>query len=133
MALFSSAADTFVFSFLIRRFLFREGRSTTEMLPAQEAWRTSGEALFTGVRGRGILRTSPFGDSRKSVCGIPHIHALRGPETSTYLVRRRGWRSWPHVRCRIRRGGAWRGRRLASRVGPRVPSAPPTPPAGRAR
>jgi hypothetical protein len=42
MALFSSAADTFVFSFLIRRFLFREGRSTTEMLPAQEAWRISG-------------------------------------------------------------------------------------------
>src|SRR5215218_6269604 len=58
MALFSSAADTFVFSFLIRRFLFREGRSTTEMLPAQEAWRISGEGLFTGVRGRGILRSS---------------------------------------------------------------------------
>jgi hypothetical protein len=55
MALFSSGADTFVFSFLIRRFLFREGRSTTEMLPAQEAWRISGEGLFTGVRGRGIL------------------------------------------------------------------------------
>src|SRR5215208_3713973 len=41
MALFSTAADTFVFSFLIRRFLFREGRSTTEMLPAKEAWRIS--------------------------------------------------------------------------------------------
>src|SRR5215208_7780816 len=58
MALFSSAADTFVFSFPIRRLLFREGHSTTEMLPAQEAWRISGEGLFTGVRGRGILRSS---------------------------------------------------------------------------
>src|SRR5215208_2089820 len=37
------------------------------MLPAQEAWRISGEALFTRVRGRGIVRTSPFGHSRKFV------------------------------------------------------------------
>src|SRR5215208_2617640 len=68
IALFSSAADTFVFSFLIRRFLFREGRSTTEMLPAKEAWRISGEGLFTGVRRRrfcelridGVLRSLPL-------------------------------------------------------------------------
>src|SRR5215212_8426074 len=65
MALFSSAADTFVFSFPIRRFLFRESRSTTEMLPAQEAWRISGEGLFTEVRGKRILRTSPLRHSTK--------------------------------------------------------------------
>src|ERR671912_49190 len=57
MALFSSAVDTFLFSFPIRCFLFRKHRSTTEMLPAQEAWRISGEGLFTRVRGRGILGT----------------------------------------------------------------------------
>jgi hypothetical protein len=28
------------------------------MLPAEEAWRISGEALFTRVRGMGILRSS---------------------------------------------------------------------------
>src|SRR5215217_71566 len=56
MALFSSAADTFVFSFPIRRFLFRESRSTTEMLPAQEAWRISGEGLFTGVHGETVWK-----------------------------------------------------------------------------
>jgi hypothetical protein len=54
MASFPSAADTFLFSFPIRRFLFREGRSTTEMLPAQEAWRIPGEGLFTGVRGETV-------------------------------------------------------------------------------
>src|SRR5215213_2221662 len=67
MALFSSAADTFVFSFLTPRFLFREGRSTTEMLPAQEAWRICGEGLFTGVRGRGILRSSSKQSSSRSL------------------------------------------------------------------
>jgi hypothetical protein len=34
MALFSSAVDTFVFSFPIRCILLRKHRSTTEMLPA---------------------------------------------------------------------------------------------------
>src|SRR5829696_10499547 len=47
-----------LFSFPIQRFLFRKHCSTTEMLPAKEAWRISGEGLFTGVRGRGILRSS---------------------------------------------------------------------------
>src|SRR5215207_212705 len=46
-----------LYSFPIRRFHLRKGRSTTEMLPAQEAWRISGEGLFTRVRGRGILRS----------------------------------------------------------------------------
>src|ERR687898_3261545 len=39
MALFSSAVDKFLFSVLIPRFLFRKICSTTEMLPAKEAWR----------------------------------------------------------------------------------------------
>src|SRR5918993_2662573 len=34
--------DLILFSFAIRRFHFRKGRSTTAMLPAQEAWRISG-------------------------------------------------------------------------------------------
>jgi hypothetical protein len=42
MALFSSAVDTFRYSFPVRRFLFRKCCSTTEMLPAKEAWRISG-------------------------------------------------------------------------------------------
>src|SRR5215203_92991 len=83
MALFSSAADTFVFSFLIRRFLFREGRSTTEMLPAQEAWRISGESLFTGVRGRGILRTSPLRSSQKLYPGSCIDRPLRAARSAT--------------------------------------------------
>src|SRR5215212_5212915 len=77
MALFSSAADTFVFSFLIRRFLFREGRSTTEMLPAKEAWRISlgkvyspecveGEFSEVELRFSRFLRTSPSRRSEKS-------------------------------------------------------------------
>jgi hypothetical protein len=37
------------------------------------------------------------------------------------------------VRCRIRRAGACWDRRPAGRVGPRVPSVPPTPPGGRGR
>src|SRR5918993_4573166 len=57
LVLFGSG-HAILFSFPIRRFHFRKGRSTTAMLPAQEAWRISGEALFTRVRGRGILRSS---------------------------------------------------------------------------
>ena len=37
------------------------------------------------------------------------------------------------IRCRIRRVRASRDRRHAGLVGPRVPSAPPTPPGGRGR
>src|SRR5215213_1852871 len=45
-----------LFSFPIQRFLFRKHCSTTEMLPAQEAWRISGEGLFTGVRGETVWK-----------------------------------------------------------------------------
>ena len=43
------------------------------------------EALFTGVRGRGILRTSPFGHSRKSgrTEDIKRAGTVR-PRPSTY-------------------------------------------------
>src|SRR5215208_5095798 len=94
MALFSSAADTFVFSFLIRRFLFREGRSTTEMLPAQEAWRISlgkvyspecVEGEFYEVRGDGVLGScaKPCNPSYlTSLCNTAGLTspALRGKE-----------------------------------------------------
>ena len=63
------------------------------------------------------------------------------PQLSQRSRRRvaRAWRSsGSHasddaVRCRIRRAGAWRGRRPAGRAGRRGPSAPPTPPGGRGR
>ena len=41
--------------------------------------------LFTGVRGIGVPRTSPFGSSRKSIYGIMHIPGSRGPETGAGL------------------------------------------------
>src|SRR5919107_6449373 len=39
------------------------------MLPAEEAWRISGEGLFTGVPRRVILRTSQARSSRKFIRG----------------------------------------------------------------
>src|SRR5215208_6373997 len=53
MALFSSAVDKFLFSFPIPRFLFRKICSTTEMLPAKEAWRISLGKLYSPEFGEG--------------------------------------------------------------------------------
>src|ERR671912_2694605 len=64
LVLFGSG-HAILFSFPIPRFHFRKICSITEMLPAQEAWRISGESLFTGVRGSRFLRTSALRSSRK--------------------------------------------------------------------
>ena len=64
-----------LFSFPIQCFLLRKHRSTTEMLPAQEAWRISGEALFILVPRSRILRTSQGRSSTKFSLGMRSVVA----------------------------------------------------------
>src|SRR5215213_8411386 len=91
MALFSSAVDTFVFSFPIPRFLFRKICSTTEMLPAKEAWRISlrklhslefGKGEFCELRLYGVLRSWP----RRQAKGVKLPAEVGAPKVIKPLI-----------------------------------------------
>jgi hypothetical protein len=57
----------------------RVDRSTTEILPVEEAWRISGEGLFTVVRGMGILGSSLPTSNAQVSAKIAHLSDTPAP------------------------------------------------------
>jgi hypothetical protein len=86
---------------------------------SRRALSTKGRTYVNGWGATGLV-DRPLGRGGSSAC------RRVGSAAGSAIGRR-------HVRCRIRRAGASRGRRHAGQVGPRVPSVPPTPPGGRGR